>query len=59
MVLLSLAEPLLDAADEAANLLQMSRLAYIRLSLIRNLAYFEQHERAQFTEVMGRMRVLD
>ena len=36
-VLLILPEPLLKATDEAAKLLSISRLAFIRLSLLRTL----------------------
>ena len=36
-VLLLLPQPLLDLTDAAASKLYMSRLAFIRLSLIRNL----------------------
>jgi metal-responsive CopG/Arc/MetJ family transcriptional regulator len=42
-VLLLLPQPLLAAIDETASKFCMSRLAFIRLALIRSLASFDNH----------------
>ena len=44
-ILLILPEPLLRAADEAAETLAISRLAVIRLCLIRSLGTLDQNVR--------------
>ena len=44
-ILLILPEPLLRTADEAAKILAISRLAVIRLCLIRSLGSFGQNGR--------------
>lgn len=47
-VLLILPRELLDATDEAAEILQISRLGFIRQAIARNLVYFHRNDKQQF-----------
>ena len=48
-ILLILPEQLLELADDAAHALQLSRLAFIRQSIMRNVAAFQHNEKPRAT----------
>jgi len=47
-VLLILPRSLLDAADAAAEIMQISRLGFIRQSIIKNIASFHRNDKQCF-----------
>ena len=53
-VLLILPETLVKAADEAAEGLQISRLAFIRQSIVRNVAFFQAEEKPGLDSLLSR-----
>jgi hypothetical protein len=53
-VLLVLPETLVKAADEAADSLQISRLAFIRQSIVRNVAFFQHNEKPGIDSLFSR-----
>ena len=48
-VLLLMPRQLLDATDEVAEILQISRLGYIRQSIAKNIASFHRNEKQSFS----------
>ena len=47
-ILLLLPHQLVDAADEVAEILQISRLGFIRQSIAKNIVSFHRDERQSF-----------
>jgi len=47
-ILLILPRSLLDAADEAAEIMQISRLGFIRQSIAKNVASFHRDDKPWF-----------
>jgi hypothetical protein len=52
-IILILPDLLLERADEAAEALHMSRLAFIRQAIVARLQTFQSHERAVLEKVLG------